>query len=406
MSSSAGDASAHALLSKATLGILCTTPARRVPGGFEANHSILRVLRKLRGGADRALLATTFIEESRSSFNDRISWPDVDLIALPPMGDTISAQWHAVTAYQRVRDLAAASDVLFARLPMQIPWLLMGSSRPRLLHFAGDGLEVVLASSDYRGPKRWAALLFAAFADECYRALCRGGRTKVVTNGSALKRKYAPAGGRVAVSSCLSRTEMAEEAREGWVPTVPQLLFVGYMRPEKGIEVLLDAFAQLWCQRRLRLTIVGGVDKGRTRAGERVRSRLEREEWGKDVRVVGEVAFGETLFDLYRSHDLLVLPSLSEGTPRVLVEARAFGCPVIASRVGGIPDSVNDGEDGLLVRAGDANQLALAVGRLLDDRELYRKLSMNGLARAHSLSLESFAASLLDDLESLLEGAQ
>lgn len=199
---------------------------------------------------------------------------------------------------------------------------------------------------------------------------------------------------------------MAEEAREGWVPTVPQLLFVGYMRPEKGIEVLLDAFAQLWCQRRLRLTIVGGVDKGRTRAGERVRSRLEREEWGKDVRVVGEVAFGETLFDLYRSHDLLVLPSLSEGTPRVLVEARAFGCPVIASRVGGIPDSVNDGEDGLLVRAGDANQLALAVGRLLDDRELYRKLSMNGLARAHSLSLESFAASLLDDLESLLEGAQ
>jgi glycosyltransferase involved in cell wall biosynthesis len=68
--------------------------------------------------------------------------------------------------------------------------------------------------------------------------------------------------------------------------------------------------------------------------------------------------------------DLLVLPSLNEGLPRVILEAMATGLPVVATSVGGIPELVMDGRTGLLVRPGDERALADAVCRVLADPDL------------------------------------
>ena len=64
-----------------------------------------------------------------------------------------------------------------------------------------------------------------------------------------------------------------------------------------------------------------------------------------------------------------------------VLEAMAAGCPVVASRVGGIPDAVRDGQDGLLVPVGDPQALAAALGRLIDDRELATRFGAAARAR-------------------------
>jgi glycosyltransferase involved in cell wall biosynthesis len=71
---------------------------------------------------------------------------------------------------------------------------------------------------------------------------------------------------------------------------------------------------------------------------------------------------------------VFVLPSYVEGLPMSLLEAMAMGCPVVATCVGGIPDIVEDGVNGLLVRPGDPHALAGALARVLRDKALASRL--------------------------------
>ena len=76
---------------------------------------------------------------------------------------------------------------------------------------------------------------------------------------------------------------------------------------------------------------------------------------------------------------MLVLPSLSEGMPNVVLEAMACGLPVVATRVGGIVDIIADGENGLLVDAQRPDQLYEAMKRLFTDRQLADRLASQAL---------------------------
>jgi glycosyltransferase involved in cell wall biosynthesis len=107
---------------------------------------------------------------------------------------------------------------------------------------------------------------------------------------------------------------------------------------------------------------------------------------------------GEPLWDRMRAADMLVLPTLSEGTPHVLVEARANGLPCISTTVGGVPSMVTDGYDALLVPPKNARALAHAIERVVGDAELRRKLIRNGLVAAREQTLERFVSTVLNEL--------
>ncbi len=81
---------------------------------------------------------------------------------------------------------------------------------------------------------------------------------------------------------------------------------------------------------------------------------------------------------LINAFDIFVLPSLNEGMGRVLVEAMAMGKPIVASDIGGIPDLVKDGTNGILFPPRDVHAMAEAIMKLLLDRELARKMGKEG----------------------------
>jgi D-inositol-3-phosphate glycosyltransferase len=149
------------------------------------------------------------------------------------------------------------------------------------------------------------------------------------------------------------------------------LLFVGRLAPIKGLETLLRALAAArgngLGRASVRLVVVGG-DKEERWDGDAARLRRMADELG----VASWVDFRgpqsqEVLPDYYAAADLCLMPSLYESFGMVALEAMACGVPVIASRVGGLAATVQDGVTGELVPEGDAQALADRIAGLLED---------------------------------------
>jgi glycosyltransferase involved in cell wall biosynthesis len=157
------------------------------------------------------------------------------------------------------------------------------------------------------------------------------------------------------------------------------MLYVGRIAPEKGLEVLLDAMRRLRSEwgSGPRLTIVGSDFHG-SPYGPTFARNIEKSELNGAVRILGHVPYGEELFRQYDAHDLVVLPSFTEGFPQVILEAMARGVPVVSTHVGGIPRVIRDGENGLLVPPRDPAALAGAIARLVADPSLADRLVREG----------------------------
>ena len=93
------------------------------------------------------------------------------------------------------------------------------------------------------------------------------------------------------------------------------------------------------------------------------------------------LGYQEDVAPFYAAFDAMILPSGNEGTPVSAIESLAAGRPVVATRVGGVPDVVRDGEDGFLVELGDVGELAGALARLAEDPELRARMGEAGRAR-------------------------
>src|SRR5262249_41719359 len=130
------------------------------------------------------------------------------------------------------------------------------------------------------------------------------------------------------------------------------LVFAGRLGPQKAVGVLLEALAIVPAA-----TLLVAGD-----GPERLALERKSGELGLDgrVRFLGSVP-GETVLRLFRAADASVLPSAWENFPHTVVEALAVGCPVIATAVGGVPEVVVDGENGLLAEPRDVSSLASAI---------------------------------------------
>ena len=161
---------------------------------------------------------------------------------------------------------------------------------------------------------------------------------------------------------------------EDAVATRDLVLFVARLTAVKGADYLIDAMRQCPYQQ---LVVIGD---GPRRAG------LERRAHGlTNVTFAGGLPSSQVHAYLSRAR-VLVLPSLQEGQPNVILEAMAHGTPVIASRVGGIPDLVEDGETGWLIEPRDTAALARHIRSMWSDADTWERMSRRSrevVARYH-----------------------
>lgn len=162
--------------------------------------------------------------------------------------------------------------------------------------------------------------------------------------------------------------------------TRPILLTAGRLAPQKGLGTLLDA-ARSWADRPdPPLALIAGDGPLRTELQARIAAT------GLPVRLLGN---RDDVADLLAVADAVVVPSVWEGQPLIVQEALRAGRPIVAARVGGVPDMVGDAAE--LVPPGDPAELARAVIRVLDDSELAGALAARAAARGRTLPGEDDA---------------
>jgi glycosyltransferase involved in cell wall biosynthesis len=110
------------------------------------------------------------------------------------------------------------------------------------------------------------------------------------------------------------------------------------------------------------------------------------------------LGYQEDVAGWYQAFDAMILPSANEGTPVVVIEALAAGCPVVATGVGGVPDVVREGVDGFLVPVGDTEALSERLERLARDPGLRARMGQAGRA---SVPGRYAVERLVDDVDRL-----
>ena len=180
----------------------------------------------------------------------------------------------------------------------------------------------------------------------------------------------------------IERVELAEPANlhaDFWLPHhAPIVGNVAALVPHKGQRHLIDA---------AKIVVQQVPDARFVIAGEgELRPALERQI--KDFHLEKHVllaGFRPDVLSVHKAFDIFVMSSVTEGLGTSLLDAMAAGKPIIASRTGGIPEVVANGETGLLVPPRDHEALAEAVVRMLNDAELRRGMGEAGRARARAL---------------------
>lgn len=174
------------------------------------------------------------------------------------------------------------------------------------------------------------------------------------------------------------------------------ILFVGRLAEKKGVTYLIEAMKKVDAM----LIIAGGGPL----EGELKEQAREQE---NKIKFIGAKTH-EELKTIYASSDVFVAPSVTakdgdkEGFGLVILEAMASGLPVIASNSGGIPEVITDGKDGFLTEEKDSNNIAAKINKILQDTQIYEKMSQNARNTAQKYDYQVIAEKYAKIIEGIV----
>jgi glycosyltransferase involved in cell wall biosynthesis len=324
----------------------------------------------------------------------------VDVVSIPELGREISpfrdllATIRLAALIRRERPQILHTHTAKAGTVGRVAALLAGRRRPPIVvhTFHGHVLRGYFGSVRsrfFRLLERWLARHTTALI-----AVSPQVRDDLVALGVASPEKFTVVRLGIELDERVGAEANGREETRRYLGIPPDRFAVGWvgrMTAVKRTDDVLDGFMRLRAR---------GVDATLCLVGDGPdREGLERlaHELGiiKDTLFLG---YQEDVGPLYAAFDALVLPSGNEGTPVSVIEALAAGTPVVATRVGGVPDVVRHGEDGFLVEPGESEAFADRLAQLARDPALRERFGAAGRARV----LPRYAVDrLVDDVDRL-----
>lgn len=341
-----------------------------------------------------ALIANT---QRKKSYDRALRLPHVYALPAPfTYAGGLKNMFHFLRI---LREIARTHDMMVIQLPFIGFLSLIGIRKPTVYHVCANVLTAAANPVKYRGIHRTISVSYARLMDGVYRLLFKRPRVRLLVNGDELGRLYAQARPHVLISSSIHDQDIVLDEDVVIRENPPlRLLFVGRPSLEKGFDTLIESLTQLRVP--FILTVVGFSKDDFKRMLPNVFQLSES--FHKHLNFKGYLGWSDGLKSCIQQQDIALIPSRSEGTPRVILECLSQGLPVIATRVGGIPSILNGDYAEVLIEPGSAHILASKIMALWNDPAWRKKLILCGLEKAKKNTVQHFASHFIHAIEEII----
>ncbi len=305
----------------------------------------------------------------------------------------LSPAWHRHFfhrhIFSRISRAADICDALVIRAPTPLaPFFKNYIRKPRLIFMiVGDYLEGA-KQFKVKSLRDWVMIQYLKRNDSLFRQEMR--HTDVLVNSPALFNKYEPLSRTIHLirTTTLTRHDFFERS-DTCQNNVIELLYTGRIEAAKGLFELVASVAQLRSRHiNVRLNIVGWEADSKKSVEKALMEKAQELTVEKFIVFHNRKKIGDELNEMYRNADIYVIPSHHEGFPRTIWEAMANSLPVVATRVGAIPDYLTHEKNAFLIQPGNVQEITLAIERIIQDSALRQKMIQEGLYTARENTLE------------------
>ena len=289
---------------------------------------------------------------------------NVEIIPLPYAGSFVGAFRNWRSYKKALKEVVGKVDFVYSRVPDPFSWMpALLFKKKTVMHFVGDTIDAT------RHNEKWSRLkkkvMIAGYMPDYWLTLRAARKSRVYTNGHHLAERLKKHGVEAipVISSTVYEKDLHDDfaqlpITEGQV----EITYVGYVRYAKGMTCLMEFCKRLKAENiNYHFNLIGGGEMFND-----VTEFLKKADLQQFVTMHGHIENKEKMNEILRKSDLFFFPSLSEGSPRVIIEAMAQGVPVMSTPVGSLPGTFKD-ED--TIRFFDFNDATKAV-------ELVREYTM------------------------------
>lgn len=294
---------------------------------------------------------------------------NVEVVVLPEVTSSAKALLRIRAYYKAIKLVAPHAELFYCRVPDPFSWMpaLIGR-RKTIMHFVGDTIDTTKYNEKWSTLKK--TVMIAGYKPEWWLTLKAAKRSHVYCNGYHLVKRLSKFGivACPVVSSTVSIKSFPDSLHQIPVDNSQvTILFLSYIRYAKGITCLIELICELENRHvPFHFNIIGDGEMM-----PELKGFVKDNGLSSKVEIMGHIKNRETINEVMHKCDLFFFSSLSEGSPRVIIEAASQGLPILSTPVGSLPYSFVDGESIRFFPFNDAKKAADIIQEFIKNPSVF-----------------------------------